>query len=611
MHTISFSHEIEDRLTKVIDTTDTVIGIDVDFDEDDLIQPEIFEYSDPDEEIYATKTGKSDAQATHYYRHSLAILIPRPELIDYFLSSSLLQSRYESSCYSDAKIFVLPWFDRLKAEIKSSPSSTYARENILRLSLVVARECEKWKTRPQKIMSEGILREPFEKTALAEALEATVTFGNQIVTAEVVQLCLNNLDLQMFTHIGQAMAKFKLNSTSLKHRLRIEASKLSAFSLRYGAWSNLRNGVIATTTANETVADHKVRLLRWIDTELEEVFPDVDLNSGDDGVAAAKLAAMRPHSGFVSNKILPAIKQNRNASLMVIAFLLDYSPTSFNPHTPGTTRGVSDDILADLIGAFNLDYLKQPGLVKKRAKAVNGNFHSVVCTLNADKSDGRRLGSFLIHMASPRHQTQFDRMIRSLLRDAESLPMEYFDQLYLPCLKTVAQTLSQEPVGQRSPAAVTCFQALFQITLSLYINRYLGPMPPFPSWAREREGCGCHLCKHLDSFLCDPVRQVYRVQLGRSDKHHIQVQLNHTRHKHTLDQTTYPETLVVTKSKTPESEAHDLWEQRRSKAAANLHTLDLEELDFLVSQEPIYQAIVTFDRDLLIENLHTWRNYYQ
>jgi hypothetical protein len=99
-HHMFDKHETTLKLTKVVNLAGRAIGEEIDIEEDDIIQDEPFEDREPDDEDFEGYTGNEGAFATHWYRDTVIVLMPRENFVDFIMSPF---TGTESSSYPGAR----------------------------------------------------------------------------------------------------------------------------------------------------------------------------------------------------------------------------------------------------------------------------------------------------------------------------------------------------------------------------------------------------------------------------------------------------------------------------------------------------------------------------
>jgi hypothetical protein len=119
-----FSRSLVLRLVVTPDGSEVAKGLPI--EEDDIVQEDCFA-RDPDDEEYEGYTGNAGASATHYYRDSCLLILPKSRLVDLLFTPA-----------QAGKVNVDSWIGSMLQEYEQSPSPT-ARDDIQRLcSLVLA-----------------------------------------------------------------------------------------------------------------------------------------------------------------------------------------------------------------------------------------------------------------------------------------------------------------------------------------------------------------------------------------------------------------------------------------------------------------------------------------
>jgi hypothetical protein len=149
-------------------------------------------------------------------------------------------------------------------------------------------------------------------------------------------------------------------------------------------------------------------------------------------------------------------------------------------------------------------------------------------------------------------------------------------------MKRVTQLLKE---GGKFTAMPKAFTSFFQIAISVYIARVLGPKTPkqLPSDApisSAEVGCGeCRNCEELHDFVNGSNKQPFRVCDVKKIRSHIEWEISRARIGDIVSTTTIvdtrPYTLVVTKL--PEIVARMEWSTTQSKARAYVESFGFSE----------------------------------
>ena len=87
MHTIYEVIERETSLTRVVDIYGTLVGESIKFDDTFFASTKPFDDRNPDDEEYSGYTGNEGVSATHFYRRTVALMIPKTDRLSFFFES--------------------------------------------------------------------------------------------------------------------------------------------------------------------------------------------------------------------------------------------------------------------------------------------------------------------------------------------------------------------------------------------------------------------------------------------------------------------------------------------------------------------------------------------
>lgn len=181
--------------------------------------------------------------------------------------------------------------------------------------------------------------------------------------------------------------------------------------------------------------------------------------------------------------------------------------------------------------------------------------------------------------------------------------------LWIPFLRVLVAVVKDDVRRGQPPTSTTTTPTTTTTTLSLhqrlfinifdaYLDSNVGPSPDHAdmTFARPRIPCICNECYHVNDFLSDGTKQVFRRQLTKPQRYHIHQRLD--AHgidcQHETERHTYPETLVITKTTTKSQKVVDAWNSNKRFAQDKIKEFPVQALKVLLGPE--YERIVTMEK---------------
>ncbi|KAK4449744.1 hypothetical protein QBC34DRAFT_494211 [Podospora aff. communis PSN243] len=179
-----------------------------------------------------------------------------------------------------------------------------------------------------------------------------------------------------------------------------------------------------------------------------------------------------------------------------------------------------------------------------------------------------------------------------IVAQAGNIPPAQFRPLWIPFLCHLITRLE----SARCPLSTSWCQELACAIMTAYLTKYIGKEPLRGADNRKPPvSCTCADCQALNRFLQSNER-VWRFPADKPRRWHLHNVLDSSRSgcSHDTDRSTYPETLVVAKYN-PAQEKRETWEERFSEAWADFARFDQEKLKMLLGEQ--WEPITTM-RDL-------------
>lgn len=200
-------HSIDDiledniSLVYVAELDGSAVGSNMPFDADQLIQEDIFDDLEPDEEDFEGYTGNAGAQATHFYRRTIAILMPRSHRIPFFLQSS-------NFLVSNGRPEAIKWLGSLSEDLVNKPESV--KQTIRDMKTICNLVLENMRSWKNVVLIRDTRPQPYSDEVLARVLQATINLQDNKLFAEGCIVCVDSLNLPAFEIVGSAIVESNL-----------------------------------------------------------------------------------------------------------------------------------------------------------------------------------------------------------------------------------------------------------------------------------------------------------------------------------------------------------------------------------------------------------------
>ncbi|CAG8978430.1 hypothetical protein HYALB_00013248 [Hymenoscyphus albidus] len=576
-------HEIDDlieertELLKIVDLDGTQVGKNLKFDDESHFA-EPFKDLAPDGEDYSGLTGNEGVSTTHFYRRTVAIIMPRRHRIDFFLGNSNKQDELSSMYGSTTETpSIVKWVDQISQELSCNINDEITKEDLKKISNIVIGKMNEWKTKiaenpayhrhpPRAPYTDEILSRIF--TAIIEDLDDIELF------TAAFKLWPGVPSSRLMVQLGVAIVRYSGTDFDVLNSF---FSKFTKFHDRFLMVYSVKSGI---QQAIRKLAAHSIPTCHWIDYEADRALSDSQLEISKDREALVVLAKHPPilpgpaninPDQYIFKRILPAVKANIAHTPMVIAFLtrlLKDDPKANLPEQ--VTRNIFRDVISDLAENFSLGSLEQ-----KRVKPNKGfvSYYSMYSrpekiVVEVDSHNSENIAVLLCSCLDLGLLTELGQICRKIAAEAQTVNVDLFESVYIPFLKTLCVMLKD---GSATPET----QTLFQSVLSTYTHRWVKPEPEPPTnWIRPRVACRCGDCLGLNRFLQSPNEEVGKFPMAEKRRFHMTNVLQSVGgYKLTTLTSGSPYTLEVTKTLFQYEEAHEAWLDRCNTAKEQVLTM--------------------------------------
>jgi hypothetical protein len=269
---------------------------------------------------------------------------------------------------------------------------------------------------------------------------------------------------------------------------------------------------------------------------------------------------------------------------------------------------VFKDIISDISDSFSLRQLSSSTDNKRVAMGQPYTWRpaGIASTIEPDHQNSRNLAALLSHCSSLQLESDLDKIITNLTTEATTVPVEFFETIYLPGLKALMPMLQ----ATISSSHETVFRRLFQQLLATYVVCYVKDEPKHPQeWSRRPLSCTCSHCQAITPFLLNPVDKTYRMKGLVGNRKHVERGLPTIGFKCETDKRGSPQTLVITKTPDEYRNEHKAWKLRQNKVSKHLTDLGSNNLRVFLSD--MYEPIMAVSVEKLTPFVQSFRSSSQ
>ncbi|PGH11888.1 hypothetical protein AJ80_06953 [Polytolypa hystricis UAMH7299] len=511
-HDLTEVFDDEITIKTAIDQDGLVAAKDLKLGLGDFVQSDPFK-GDPDSEDYSGFTGNEGVSATHFYRKTVAIIFPKR----YKLTFRYLNVKSDAGeLYS--------WLDRLVTGILEPEN----RDEFKVLSSLILEDAE-WlgNMRRQRKEYNG------PKVSLNAILERIAKgcihiaeFGH-FETA--IWMHVDSISPSLFTCISDAC--YRLDKAVLKERGNIQA--------KFDAVEDLVDTSLPTLQVDD--AD---KLERWRDEQhisllSAESFVNKNLENGPFVVSFTTSLSERAQAGNIdtakAQDLYRTIFHKIVAEFSFDKALLNRRPNvgSYAPYS-GDYYGFGPGQPKELSGADILTLIKQCEALEIPSSPILTKLKA--CTLTISNPDIT------------------------------------FHNTLLPLVREIVTLMNSK--DEATKLSDIFYSVFVKDIIVLYKSLYVQGEPRRPTnmIRPTTSGCPCGDCKTLNSFLSDPVVQVYDFRMAQHRRDHLEQVLSSTVKRETI-RAGSPHTLRLTKTEKAFERDHQAWKSRVVKSAQSIRGL--------------------------------------
>ncbi|KAI4233146.1 MAG: hypothetical protein LQ349_004580, partial [Xanthoria aureola] len=316
-----------------------LLARDIDIEGENIIQDDAFDRA-PDKEDYEGYTGNAGASATHIYRNSCIVMIPRSNIVSFLLEHA-----------SIGFVSLDGWLGPMTDEVKDDPTDERPKKELTRIChLFLTAYTNGTDERPGISRYDRSLNS-FSDIALGVVARAALHLKDRTLFDKASSASKEYLPIEIYSAFGGTLDIAELTQWSsslllalgrvLKLHLRWEAGKKTLEARNASQQDSLQ--LISDALGNllqESIEDI---------LSLEVTTCKLDAQAIIDIIQACGL-------GFLFKHILPFVKkQVTNATFTITFLVLLFEAEMLGTFIGGLSKNVYRDVLADLVPLFKVE----------------------------------------------------------------------------------------------------------------------------------------------------------------------------------------------------------------------------------------------------------------
>ncbi|KAI4204825.1 MAG: hypothetical protein LQ350_000891 [Teloschistes chrysophthalmus] len=555
----------------------TKVATDVKVGKSDFLQDELF-LKTPDEEDYSGWTGNEGVSATHYYRRSCLVVMPK-EYEGRFLRDAAGKGKVDTGTWlgKDLDRFRQNPADlTLRGELRATCDSIIdaSKAHALAKAAVDAKD-----SRYAKMLMARTHTYPDH--VIGCVAEAVLLMEDPALFEDAAPRVQDTLPSEVFHELGKKLTGKSRESWRASYVLWLLFIAKATRRLHHlhAAFEHISEGFRGKSEQNDAIVAEMTELER---EALESAFASDISVVKQDAQTLADLAS-KYGEAFLCNSIIPFVKKQVSNSTFAICFLTRiYNTSKFG--TDGTIQKESvqatyKQLLKDVTVSFTFEFHEPP------CRYTSWSYYSRSSPTpeppKADLMTGAELSEFMSTVLQLELHDDFSKLVQTITTASKNIDMAACDILIWPFLKALRDLCKR--TDSVSNNHMDMYGLLFQGILAAYITRFVRQEPARPTdWKFPRKGCSkpsCTDCQTLDRFLTHPSQQTERFKTNQDRRKHISNQISSYSEpglSKSTDKSNSPHTLVVTKTDQKWRDEHGQWEFRCTEAGNKMRALEPE-----------------------------------
>ncbi|OIW24743.1 hypothetical protein CONLIGDRAFT_685690 [Coniochaeta ligniaria NRRL 30616] len=581
-------HDLEDifdtsyRIQSLVDLGGRELGMETSFDLDNVVQGEYDLFpEDPEDEDYVGFKGNSGPSATHWYRASAVVIVPRDHLVDYLSSASQLSSLQSVTEY-----------------IAEACLEVFESERGSALDI--------WNAFYEEIFNErgGMTKatpETKELVLLATLMMRDWGLWNDLITSMAGDK--HDLPNHFFFEVCEEILMSELTFGEIEEGMTTLVTVLPTLARQYEAISLFVD--LDAHGHNEINDDLRILMEAWARQACTRVLAEDRSLGWKDGLAIVNIAFERFDLAFFKEVTVPIFEKR----IKDFGFSFGYL-NHFRTYITADDKDLNHDegktlykcLATFLVENIDASLLHSHQGLEARVAAAKPIHNSYMFpsrmqrddpSLQADPLDTVDYGVLLVFikgiLMADMPLPTVQKLFFKLTDQAGRIHATEFHPLWLPFLRGFVRVLERCSVPVTAPR----YRHFYAAVLEAYIQNYVGKEPTdTSSLVQPSVSCHCRDCEALNAFLTNPHRKVDRFPVGKERRQHLHQQLEYAGIDctHKTERYGNPQTLVVTKNFTQQVQTRTVWKARAEAAMEQFELFDPDHLRTLLGHD--YSKIV-------------------
>ncbi|KAK3379221.1 hypothetical protein B0T24DRAFT_545961 [Lasiosphaeria ovina] len=547
--------------------------IDMDNLEEQLIQnyEDPFETADCGERDYSGFTGNEGVSATHWYRMTIAIIVPN-DAVDQFLTEGITRSAAQD---------LLPRYLTQCSDPKTRDSAMKMVDHLAKL----AWSSDKPTTHSYSYMYGG---EPkFSPEIAMQFLEIVLRHREYELFSKAVGWFRTQVGTRLFTLVRTAAAGDSFDFTQAKDSL------LQNLSIRPVA-----DRMQLLTALSPLDGDTRSPQIRdWVANEVVPSAMKACLGGNviaADGRAIVTMVREYHDLDYVKARLIPVIEKRVSLTPFALAALLRF--TSFAAEgifEMPVSLELCKPLLKSVVNAMDVTTIRTKdgtAVTPTTMKAQRYDYYQVQAYARDGPPQNRQLfisPGLLAECFALSIQFDWDDLPMLLsfkiVSQVDAIPLTEFRHLWIPFIRELISTLNANNVSLSTPQ----YQEIARAILEAYLDRHVGKEPSGQvNYRQSPVRCSCADCRLLNGFLQSNER-TWRFPAGKGRRQHLHNMLDSAGSgcSHVTERYGNPHTLVVKKGLDAGTRAKKEWNDRFAQAWDDITKFDQEQLKMLLGGE--------------------------
>ncbi|KAL8790514.1 MAG: hypothetical protein Q9195_006345 [Heterodermia aff. obscurata] len=548
----------------------------------DIVQDDVFDRN-PDSEAYEGFTGNAGASATHTYRNSCIVIMPRQSQTPFLLGHAKRAETTDRWNHGDVEMEA--WIAPQIEELSSGPAANKRRVELAQTCELIVAECNALQQKPGSTALYRTGSPSLSNTAPGLVARAALQLKQPLLFKSSVMVAKESLPIEVYRPFGEMLGQVSI--VEWRECLELALSRILCVQKRWMAVTALLQGRTAVQSGLSPVSSDYEDLANLLQKFVADLLlMEVKLSKED---AQALVEMIRTYGqSFLFSSILPFVKKHASDTTFSIAFLvLLFEAERDGATNDGVARNIFRDVLADLIPTFKMDIDAHSPKKARHHYSMEGDTESTQS--RASSIDANDIASLLDYCRTMQLTDEKFAIMDQLLELSKTIDPSGFSDVFIPLLARLVKLSQVNDIDLNEIISKACFQNV----LTVYVQRYIGLESAQPrDWAQSCAKCSCEDCQRLSQFMMNPSEKVGKFAMAERRRRHLEYKLHDT--GCTLDTVRQgsPHTLVVTKTLKKWHEFLKGWKSRCKLASESFRIIGTKAIEEIFGEH--YEEFVSF-----------------